>query len=512
MAAGEQSTGQSGEDGTNTALAIRSSRPGTTDVATSPGVMGTYLCGSSLFPATSAPQLSGADLDLFGHYLEHTSRTMQIDPQNQYAWRVGIPNLAIRSSLLMHSVLAVAAVCKCTDLVSGLSASSVAPYGSPAPPSYADIEAVWEMLHVAMAHHEQSIRFTTQAISGSAADMDPQIVVLNAYLMVPYAMVSHRVQRWLSCRSSRAASPACNLEPKAERESQPGWISAIRATHYGILSMRKLAKDTAAENESSSSSRIEWSASEMLQEGVYLISQLRRCIFNRSLQTGPLLSSPTQHVLFPALATTATEAVDDLCTKLDYLESTSGSTFAACRYAINELKTTCQDLSTACYTSIPVCTICNDRSCGCNQEYLPNMAPWLQDWLLRHGHVRATQEQGLARSIFRFIPRATQEYLDMVVALFDRVTPGSAQPMDSPLQLSAEQRMAAEIFAHWLVFVQVLDMVWWVGDLGAEELRQLLGILGDYDEEMGLDSQWWPARMLRLSLELKDGRSGDIWG
>jgi hypothetical protein len=269
--ADEEASGQACDGRTETTLAIMHSRPHIADsAAKSPGATDASPCRSSFLSANNALQLSSADLDLFGHFLKHTSRALQPEPESRYAWRIGIPNFALSSSLIMHSVLAVSAVCICTDLISSFLGSTGTPGSSPVSPSQSDAEALSEMLHVAIAHHEHCLRVTTEAISGSAAALDPEIGIINAYLMVPYAMVSYRVQRWQSRLDHRLAGSSYTPDAKMGRQTQPSWISSIRAAHFAMVCLREVAQDTAAESEGSTPSFIDWRAADELQDGMYI--------------------------------------------------------------------------------------------------------------------------------------------------------------------------------------------------------------------------------------------------
>ncbi|KAJ4290790.1 hypothetical protein N0V88_006540 [Collariella sp. IMI 366227] len=65
----------------------------------------------------AAQALAPNEFELLKHYLEHTSMDPSVDSEDQYTLQICIPHLACQSKPLMRSVLALAAVCKCCDII-----------------------------------------------------------------------------------------------------------------------------------------------------------------------------------------------------------------------------------------------------------------------------------------------------------------------------------------------------------------------------------------------------------
>lgn len=72
--------------------------------------------------------------------------------------------------------------------------------------------------------------------------------------------------------------------------------------------------------------------------------------------------------------------------------------------------------------------------------------------------------------------------------------------------LSAAHQLAIDIFAHWAVLVTLLDGVWWIGGIGAWELRRVVLFVrarGWLDDRACLGGHWWPESMDNIGRELK---------
>ncbi|KAK0707296.1 hypothetical protein B0H67DRAFT_670128 [Lasiosphaeris hirsuta] len=168
-------------------------------------------------PQTLAP----AELDLFKHYLEHTSKDLTVDEDDQYTLQVGIPNLACQSKPLMRSVLALAAVCRCCDMIAGAGAGA----GEAATePSRARVA---ELLALADGYHMDSLR-EIQATLPRVKQYDH--VLANAAMMGMYGSGSHRTRIWLAQTAGPDAPPYA-----MPKHSQ--WISLFRAAYLAYAGL-----------------------------------------------------------------------------------------------------------------------------------------------------------------------------------------------------------------------------------------------------------------------------------
>ncbi|KAL6913583.1 hypothetical protein FSST1_011343 [Fusarium sambucinum] len=185
----------------------------------------TYEFNAGIFTHQSiAPSvdLGATELELFSYYLSHAARSMAYDDEDLYALQVGFPNLAFRSKPLMSSILALAAVRKCHDI---LSQPSTQP---------ADKGQVRTLLALADEHHRDSLR-QTRADIPNANHYDH--VVANAPLMVLYATANHAVRIKLSdTQDDQDAN--INLAP-----AQLHWMTLIRAAHLAYTGLLHSTKD-----------------------------------------------------------------------------------------------------------------------------------------------------------------------------------------------------------------------------------------------------------------------------
>lgn len=107
-----------------------------------------------------------------------------------------------------------------------------------------------------------------------------------------------------------------------------------------------------------------------------------------------------------------------------------------------------------------------------------------------------------------FLHRVPSIYVDSIIQLLDEISDRSSQTNTpspgyfTPSPVFDEQRIvAAEIFAHWLVFMMLLDGVWWIGDIGMWELGKLVSFMesaGWVDEQT-----WWPSNMYRIKKSIR---------
>jgi len=158
--------------------------------------------------------LAPAEFELLKHYLEHTSKDLTVDETDQYTLQIGIPHLACQSKPLMKSILALAAVCKCCDIIN-----------QPAQLSHQDRAQVIELLALADHYHGESLR-ETRAILPEAKHYDH--VLANAAMMGMYGSGSHCTRIWLA-KTAPIFGDKLAIRDYMPRHSQ--WISFFRAAH-----------------------------------------------------------------------------------------------------------------------------------------------------------------------------------------------------------------------------------------------------------------------------------------
>ncbi|KAK4244770.1 hypothetical protein C7999DRAFT_16981 [Corynascus novoguineensis] len=168
--------------------------------------------------------LPQAEVDLFRHYLEHTSRDRTVGEQDRYTLQVGIPNLACQSRPLMRSVLALAAVCKCCDIIREPSLA------------YSDSgrRDVVDLLALAHRYHLESLR-SIQTTLYETSNYD--YVLANAAMMGMYGSASYAARIWLA-KTAGPYGDDLRLFNWMMAPGNPQWLSlfrAVRLAYAGLL-------------------------------------------------------------------------------------------------------------------------------------------------------------------------------------------------------------------------------------------------------------------------------------
>lgn len=440
----------------------------------------------------SAHILDARDLELLSHYLTHTSRTIALDRDDLYVLHVGIPNLAFSSRALMSSMLALAAASQCHDLLE----------------AGPDVARIRELLVLAEQHHAASLRQIQEDIP-STERYDH--VLANAALMVLYGSASH----WVRIRLMRA----CRREPGGGGNRLPGefvpvrshWMSLIRAVHSAYVGLlADQAQNPAAavlgDSEGTSPPRIELGNVDVVRP-----------------QDGP--SDETRRLFLPILAATSGAALTRLRARARQAEvdaAIGNEGLGVCMEALAVFQTVLGE------------TFRDRRHGGLSPETpgsqtddprgplhppslgrLSNVAPWLRRYTARVT-MNSTDSRPLRRTVNAFINRVPTKYLHMVQATLEHIPVdveatgrGAVQgstPRDQDADGSPVQRLAMDIFAHWLVLLLLLDGVWWIGGTGAWELGGVVAYArerGWVDEgDKGEGGAWWPESMYNIRMEL----------
>lgn len=165
---------------------------------------------NSLLQSQTSQILTPTESTLLNLYLKHTCQDMTVDDDDRYTLQVGIPNLAFQNKLLMNSVLAFSAVCKCCDIINQPSIS------------YGDRERVLVLLSIADQYHMESLR-EIQATLAETEQYDH--ILANAAMMGMYGSSSHYIRIWLA----ETASSSDDLERGRFMPKSCQWISLFRA-------------------------------------------------------------------------------------------------------------------------------------------------------------------------------------------------------------------------------------------------------------------------------------------
>lgn len=439
-----------------------------------------------VFKPPKIEMLNSQELDLLSHYLSHTASSMAFDREDLEALKVGIANLAFHSKPVMNSILSLAAVCKCRDI---LDQPTVSPQGE---------AQIQDLMVFADQHHIESL----QQIQAYAADVQYyDYVMANAALMVQYGGASHSTRIRLV-----EMMPSSDPLPSELRPAQSQWISIIRAVRVTFTGLRNDQPDMLFDQPElqfiSEQSFETYSTDNAIDTGsMYWEDAL-------SPQSGS--SKETEGLFMPIVAATANGALEKLESRAcciyaaeedKLLQAGVGKAASyqlelqACLEAIKALRRWPED-----YLSMASSSAWSQSLFS--QEYPPlaglaGLPPWLRNYL-----ARVTEKSPPCRTAMSFISQVPPQYLDLVQTILDRLPHQNAGDdyygalhYSEPGVNGVVQRLAIDIFAHWLVLVMLLDDVWWIGGIGAWELGRVVAA-------MQMTEDWWPESMYKVWREL----------
>lgn len=478
-----------------------SSSPHETSSTPHPDVWSTALFGPSVeYELAANPQLAASldptELELLNHYLTHTSLVVPFDADDLYALHVGFPSLALRNRTVMNSILALAAVCKCHDIMGR----------QPSTMDAQDRQQTRELLDLAEPYHKESLR-QTQADIPNIECYD--YVLATAPLMMLYASANLAVRIRFAETVGEDEQPL----PADFVPTQSQWLSLIRAAHLayvGVLNDRSasptadVAPDFPATDMDPTSSAFE------LMSVNHILTP----------EDGP--TKQTRQLLFPILAATSGPALVSLRAKAEAIRAASDETTPtwATTHGLDDEQRptdTCGAELQSCFAALDVlddiAAEVFHKSAGntttSETRYLPplsrlsGVSPWLRNYLARV--TMATPTRPFRRIITAFVNRVPAQYLQLVQPILDLIDLTDARDSNPP-ELSAPQHLVLDIFAHWLVLAMLLDGVWWIGDIGAWELGRIVTAVGDrgwfgFSEDEG--ENCWPSSMYRIARELR---------
>jgi hypothetical protein len=429
--------------------------------------------------------LGATELELFSYYLSHAARSMAYDAEDLYALQVGFPNLAFRSKPLMSSILSLAAVRKCHDLLASSDSTSI------------DKSQVRNLLTLADEHHRASLR-QTQADIPHANHYDH--VVANAPLMVLYATANHAVRIQLSEKLDHHDSGK-NLAP-----AQLHWMTLIRAAHLAYTGLLHSAKDFSYLDDFTAS-----------PPAIALNSQSPGAMVPLA-ENGP--TQQTERLLMPIIAATSGSALEKLSTKAQTVQFATylspswespneNAEIQACLVALEALSNIMTEVFQPDEHNSQTDPVQPDLENGwAALSQLSDVSPWLRSYMARVTF--STPPKPLRRTIMWFLNRVPGEFLSLVQSVLDNIPAGNDGESDEGIQcdsehLSETSRLAMDIFAHWLVFVMLLDGVWWIGGIGACELGRItkhMSCESILEGGSGSKESWWPKSMLNIALEI----------
>lgn len=439
-------------------------------------------------PQSSIEMLDTRELELFGHYLSHTSRIIPYDKIDSYALQVGFPNLAFGNKPLMSSILALAAACECHDLLSDQ------PQHHQLDPEA--LAHVHELLAIADRHHQASLRQTQEAI---ATTRRYDCVLANAALMVLYGSASHCLRIRLVGMHKGADEPF--LTDFTPVQSQ--WIFLIRAVHLAYVG---LVADEAKSTSGTSVANVPSSPVPPSRE--FHVTDLA-AESNRPSEDGPM--DNTRKLFLPIVVATSGAAMAKLRARACRVREAGGggTELQACWEALKMLEKTMERISPEKDDMF------DDLEMA--EPALPDVvAPWLRTYIARVTSNERRCSSPLRRTVNAFLNCVPALYVDLVRAVLDHVSPvvptsasdGQSALQEDGLEITVAHHLALDIFSHWLVLMLLLDGVWWIGEIGSWELAKVMTFMRDrnwFDSDT-IDkdgSTCWPESMHKINIELK---------
>ncbi|OAA49686.1 Zn(2)-C6 fungal-type DNA-binding domain protein [Cordyceps fumosorosea ARSEF 2679] len=452
------------------------------------------------------PMLSARELELFSHYITHTSRVIPHGREDMFPLQVGMPNLAFSNPAVMDSILALAASCKCHDMLLG---------GDGAASSDRRLGGICELLRLADRHHQAALG----QLQSDICERQFRSVLPNAALMVLYALSCHYVRVLLARRAARlGARLAKDVLP-----FQSQWITSIRAAHVAFVGLLQPGLRSSSASSSSAASpglnSEEDEDGDNGEEAALLVSPLGLSEADRSgadkFQDGP--AEETRRLLLPIVASTYESALRKLRVR-NAADLEGDAKLEACGAALGLLEELFQVIVGG-GDAVPPPR--KDAPRPHDFGALDDVPPWLVRYLARV--TSATPSRLWRRRIMAFLNQVPFEFLHLVQLALDCMPveesrhhePSSPSLGDSgvsssapqPLPLEAAHKPAMDIFAHWLVLVMLLDGVWWIGDVGHWELGRIARFIEaqGFALDLAEGETWWPETMHAVKSTLGGG-------
>ncbi|KAL3481701.1 hypothetical protein BJX99DRAFT_218140 [Aspergillus californicus] len=464
---GQSASGEEGE-GTSSQSELRLPSPSNS----SPSGFFFDVPTSSTIPPVPEGKFGLSDADLYHHYLQHTSRTLSHIPQDQRALQIGIPTLALRSRTVFHALLAVSAASMCCEMITR----------DPPP----DVGAVSQVMMTGYRHYNLSSERIRDLISNPNA-LRAEPLLAASPLLVPFATSSQQINHWISSRTRTGQM----YKPLS---TTPRDITVILR---GIkTTLQALESSEIIPSPSSSFANLDIGDSDAMDDCPIL-----------TLEPGvlPAPSPPSRnHPMFTIVAETSQRAFSKLQDRLQsaflYTEDTEALTACAAAFdVLSNLRTNTFTPTTSNPSPLP----------DPKRISIPHVTPWLRAFASRPAI--PTPNDPLTRPFLSFLVQTPLAYIDLVLPLLDQRL---EDPLDknsrNPLELSQEQALALDIYAHWSVFMFLVEEEsWFIGRLPNITLTGMLNRYGnDFVGRLwpGFHGQgqeeWWPNSMLSILREI----------
>lgn len=412
-----------------------------------------------------------SDTDLYNHYLQHTSRTLIVGEDSQRALKINIPELASRSEIVLHSLFAVSAACICHDMIS----ENHIP----------DTREVNKVLMAGYEHFNVASQLIRETIS-SPGTVNPEELLASAVLLVPFATSSQQVNHWVSSRDTSRA-----LSRKRLSTTPRDAIIIMRAVRATLQTLHHHTSSTTLENSPGMEVAFD-------SPGDGKISFPAALAPSRTHIMLPILAN-TIHCAFTKLQQRLESTFPNHGDDVGALASACGTAFQILKYISNKT------FSTSDTNLTSSANVLMETSFDPTSVPLPQVAPWLRSFSRKARDPLPTEP--LTSLLLSFLVQVPQAYLDFVLPLLDQrlENPISAKIDNITTELTREQALALDIYAHWSVLMFLVgEDSWWIGDLPVVTLLGMLNRYGGdfvavaWPEEASGPEEWWPGSMLGI--------------
>ncbi|KAL4916472.1 hypothetical protein BDW62DRAFT_218679 [Aspergillus aurantiobrunneus] len=405
---------------------------------------------------------------LYHHYLQHTSRTLTDNRRDFHALQICMPTLALRSKTVYHSILALSAACMCSDMI-----NSEHP---------ADVSAVSDVLMTGYRHYNQASERLRELISRpNASNAEPLLAAPP--LLVPFATSSQQINHWISSRSEdKPSQKLLTSTPRDVIILSRGISATIRALQSNTSAF---AKRTPIPEEIDSMDNY------------------------TSIPATPTIPPSHNHPMFPIIKQTSEAAFSKLRERIDwaFFYTSPNDSLSASAGAFDVLSTLRSAVFPSSTYHPPLPPSMTET------PSLPQVPPWLVSFTARPS--TPSPPEHMTRPFLSFLVHAPQKYLDLVLPLLDKRLEGPSRH-SSPAELSVEEALALDIYAHWSVLMFLVEEEsWWVGKLPNITLSGMINRYGDgfvarlwpvnmTGRARGGEGhgEWWPSSMLRIEREI----------
>ncbi|RYP48189.1 hypothetical protein DL768_005889 [Monosporascus sp. mg162] len=368
--------------------------------------------------------------------------------------------------MVSYSLQALSAVCMCCDMID-----------EEPPPS---LDAVNHTLMTGYRLYNLASEQMRDLIAQSnTSTSEMELLLASAVLLVPFTTASQQVSHWISSKSKTNKSH-----------------KLLSTTPRDVIVMMRGIRTTVQALDSRESSA---------PPETRLAIDTSSPLLSVDGSTAPPPSRT--HIMFPIIAATSQAALSKLQERLKcLLHSDVGherNQLSACAAAFECLVNIRNETFSHSDSSAP-------RSTGLAAKE-PRTGSWLRCYASRHVIPRPTEP--LTRPFLDFLVQAPQAYLDLVLPLLDQRLESPPVSSDTSAQLTMEQALALDIYAHWSVLMFLVEEEsWWIGKLPTITLTGMVNRYGDnfvgrlWPQESHRQEQWWPGSMLRVLREVEGCR------